>query len=69
MHITYDPEADALYIRFRNGRAAKTRKLTDGVLIDMTPRGQVFGIEILDAKFRLSRQALADVDVHLPVPA
>ena len=69
MHITYDPEADALYIQFRTGRAAKTRKLSDGVMIDMNRRGQVFGIEILDASYRLSRQAIADVDVHLPVPA
>ena len=66
MHITFDPKADALYIQFRSGRVAKTRRLADGVMVDVDRRGRVFGIEILDASFRLSRQALADVDVHLP---
>jgi uncharacterized protein YuzE len=50
MKITYDPEVDALYIRFVSHEAeALTRRVTDEIAINETADGQVIGIEVLDA--------------------
>ncbi|OGE05346.1 hypothetical protein A3I53_03495 [Candidatus Curtissbacteria bacterium RIFCSPLOWO2_02_FULL_40_13b] len=50
MKISYDPKVDAMYIRFRNGRYDHTKKITDEILVDVTKKGEVLGLEILDAK-------------------
>ena len=50
MKIDYDPEVDALYIRFGEGPAeVTTQRLTDEVAIDYDADGRIVGIEILDA--------------------
>ena len=52
MFITYDPEVDALYIRFRKTRktTVKTKRLAEGIAADYDARGRLAGLEILDAK-------------------
>ena len=51
MRITYDPKADALYIRLVEGKhECRTLRLSDEVALN-TGEGEVLvGIEILDAK-------------------
>ena len=50
MKITYDSEADALYIRLTNEPAqVTTRRLSEDVAVNCAPDGAVVGIEILDA--------------------
>jgi uncharacterized protein YuzE len=48
MKITYDQEADALYIRFRE-TTVTTEHLAEGIAADYDSKGQLAGIEILDA--------------------
>lgn len=50
MKISYDPQVDAMYIRFKVGRYDHTKKITDQILVDVTKNGTVLGLEILDAK-------------------
>ena len=52
MRITYDPQVDALYIRFKE-TTVTTKHLTDGISADYDAQGQLAGIEILDALKRL----------------
>jgi len=52
MKITYDPEVDALYIRFREATVT-TKHLGEGLAADYDAEGQLAGIEILDAAKRL----------------
>ena len=52
MKITYDPEVDALYIRFREATVT-TQHLGDGLAADYDAEGRLAGIEILDAAKRL----------------
>lgn len=52
MKITYDPEVDALYIRFREATVT-TKHLGEGLAADYDADGQLAGIEILDAAKRL----------------
>lgn len=58
MKITYDPDVDALYIRFLEGQVeVTTRRLSEDVAIDYAPDGEVVGIEMLDASEHVFRSA------------
>ena len=52
MRITYDPEVDALYIRFEE-TTVTTKHLDEGIAADYDAEGRLAGIEILDALKRL----------------
>ncbi|MBM4432113.1 MAG: DUF2283 domain-containing protein [Chloroflexi bacterium] len=59
MRITYDPEVDALYIRFTDEAAqVTTQRLTEDVAINYGPDGHVVGIEILAASEYVFRPGL-----------
>lgn len=45
--VTYDPVADALYVRVRDGEVADTVEVAEGVIVDLDREGRVLGIEIL----------------------
>lgn len=47
--ITYDKQADILYIDLAKGRYEVSRKITDRIIVDVTKGGKVLGFEILDA--------------------
>lgn len=64
MRITYDPEADALYIQLRSVGAADSFDLQDGVTADVDDTGHIVGIEILDARKQLGDEALRSVSVE-----
>ena len=61
MKITYDPEADALYIALRDVPAADGIDIEDGVSVDLDKDGHLIGIEILDARQRLTPEELTNV--------
>ena len=52
MKITYDPEVDALYIRFHE-TTVTTQHLAEGLTADYDADGHLAGIEILDVVKRL----------------
>ena len=53
MRITYDGEADALYIAFGEGPAT-VQEVAEGIALDWDSEGRLLGIEILDASKRLA---------------
>lgn len=57
MRITYDPEVDALYIRFKETEVT-TKHLAEGIAADYDAGGCLAGIEILDAVKRLGDPAV-----------
>ena len=61
MNISFDEKADALYIQFQEGSVARTRKIQDGILIDIDDAGRLFGIEILDVSERIPPEALGNL--------
>jgi uncharacterized protein YuzE len=61
MKITYDPEADALYIELRRVTAADSVDIEEGVTVDLDAEGHIIGIEILDASERLTPEELVNV--------
>lgn len=54
MNVTYDREADALYIRLRDGDVAKTSDVEEGLTLDYDKAGDLLGIEILRASKRIT---------------
>ena len=53
MEITFDSEADALYIRLSTRRPDHGMDVEEGVTVDLDKHGHIVGIEILDASRRL----------------
>ncbi|MEK7117730.1 MAG: DUF2283 domain-containing protein, partial [Patescibacteria group bacterium] len=47
--ITYDKEADAMYVYLRNVKVARTQVLSEHILIDLDKNNIPIGVEILDA--------------------
>lgn len=61
MKITFDKEADAAYIYFKEiseGEVETTISLNDSVNIDLDAEGKTLGIEILNASKNLPQSAL-----------
>lgn len=52
MKVEFDPQADALYIRLREGEVAESDEVRPGVIFDLDAEGRVLGIEMLDVSTR-----------------
>ena len=60
MRITYDPEANAVYVYFRDGsRSVVTEEIAPSVMVDLDEEGRAIGIEILGARQQLGDNPLA----------
>ncbi|MEE9583946.1 MAG: DUF2283 domain-containing protein [Candidatus Brocadiales bacterium] len=47
MKITYDEQADAMYIYFSESPVATTKKVGEGVFVDLDSDGVIRGLEVL----------------------
>ena len=64
MKITYDPQADALYIELRHAQAHDNVDIEAGVSADLDAQGHIVGLEILDASKRLAPAELYSLHVE-----
>lgn len=62
LYVSYDPVADALYIRVRGGEVADSVELAEGVVVDYNFRGEVVGVEVLG--FSMGRIDLNEIVVR-----
>ena len=46
--IRYDPDADALHIRIREGKVLESGEVEDRMIMDNDEKGNVVGIEVLE---------------------
>ena len=67
MKISYDPKVNALYIQFQEGKVEKTKKVEEGILIDLDDSGKIFGIEIIGLSERMSIKELGHISFDLPL--
>ncbi|OIO42008.1 MAG: DUF2283 domain-containing protein [Candidatus Diapherotrites archaeon CG09_land_8_20_14_0_10_32_12] len=63
MEISYDKEADAMYIEFRKGNFLKNKKIDDFTIIDMDKDENILGIELLNVSKRIPVESLSQVNV------
>jgi uncharacterized protein YuzE len=70
MKVEYDAEADAVYIRLKNGEIASTREIEDNIIADIDARGKLLGIELLFVSDYLSADDIRNLSVtELPASA
>ncbi|MDA8336782.1 MAG: DUF2283 domain-containing protein [Peptococcaceae bacterium] len=56
MKFSYDPRYNVAYIRFQpKSTGVESIKVGDELIVDMTPEGTVYGIELLNANEQLKR--------------
>jgi uncharacterized protein YuzE len=55
MRTSYDPEADALYLRFVEASIVESEEVADGVVLDFDAEGRIVAIELLEASKHLAR--------------
>lgn len=65
MRIDYDPQADAVYIRLRDGDVDDTLQAGKYVFVDVDAVGVPLGLEILAAERTLSAQDITSVTVNI----
>ncbi len=65
MKISYDEEADALYIKFRDGEYVESDEVQDGIILDYDGGRNLIAIEILNASSRFALQDLTNVSFEL----
>jgi len=63
MKISYDKEADAMYIEFQKGEFATNKKIDDFTIIDLDKKGNILGIELLDVSKRIPIDSLCEISV------
>jgi uncharacterized protein YuzE len=61
MRISYDEKTDSLYIRLKETPYYESGEVKEGVLLDYDDKGNLIGIEILDASDYLSGDELASL--------
>lgn len=73
MRVTYDKEADALYIGLKRGRIKKTIEKDESFLIDVDAKGDVVGFEILNYSKAVpqkeERLSITTETKKIPIPA
>lgn len=61
MKINYDTIADALYLSIRKGKVSKSIKTEAHIIVDVDSKGNVLGIEVLEASKQLKSSGVKDL--------
>jgi len=69
MEISLDLKADALYIKFQEGKFAKNKKIDEDTIIDLDKKGGLLGIEMLNVTKKIPIKNLSNVNVKLQLRA
>ena len=64
MKVTYDPDADAMYVRLTNEKFSKTKIIDNNTILDLDKKGEVIGIELLFVSRRLPKDFFSRVVVE-----
>lgn len=65
MKITYNKKADTMYIKFKKGRYDHTKKVSDDILVDVSKKDEVLGLEILDVVHNIGLVRPGKLNVEL----
>ncbi|MBI2043252.1 DUF2283 domain-containing protein [Candidatus Pacearchaeota archaeon] len=64
MKVTYDEDADAMYIRLTSEKFNKTKVVDKNTILDLDENGNVIGIELLFVSEHLPKNFLSQVVVE-----
>ena len=65
MKITYDKQADAMYLCLSKDRVKKTIEVNSRVIVDVGEPGKVIGVELLFVSERMPKEALRSSAVRM----
>ncbi len=68
MEISYDKEADAVYIKFREGTFLRNKVIDDFTIIDLDEEENILGIELLEVSKRIPLKSLSEISVKNLIP-
>ena len=54
--ITYDKEADAMYIKLQDGDYDMSDEISEGIILDKTESGKLLGIEVLGVSEKMGKK-------------
>ena len=65
MKIYYDDQVDALYIEFSKAKPDGVVEISEGVNLDITEKGNIIGIEILDSSKKIDLNTILSYQLNL----
>ena len=66
MKVRYDKETDAAFLQFSSKRPAGGIEIKEGVILHVTDKNRIVGLEILDASERIPLRNLFKLKVVKP---
>jgi uncharacterized protein YuzE len=63
MKVYYDKAVDAAYIRLSHRKPVGVIEMAEGLNVDVTDKGEIVGIEILDASKKVPLKSLFTYEV------
>ena len=64
MKVTYDREVDAVYLELLKLKPEGVIEVGEGINIDVTSDGRIVGIELLDAKEKVSVDSFLNYEIE-----
>ena len=65
MKVSYDNEADAVYIKLGNTKPDGVVEISEGVNLDTTSEDKIVGIEILNASKKMNLKTILSYELEL----
>ena len=65
MKISYDPNYDVIYLKFRDGNIVDTVEVEANIMIDYGPQGEIMGIEIIDGSTMTKATPLHEIVIKI----
>jgi uncharacterized protein YuzE len=65
MKVSYDNEADAVYIKLGNKKPDGVIEISEGVNLDTTSEDKIVGIEILNASKKMNLKTILSYELEL----
>lgn len=58
-----------MYIKLKDGPFARSEEIKEGIILDLGPKGELLGIEILEVSLRYSLKEISHLDIEMPLVA
>ena len=65
MKITYDKDADTMYIEIQEGEFFTNKKINGETIIDLDKIGNILGVEILNISKRMPKDFLSKIRMKI----
>jgi len=67
MRLSIDAEAQALYLKLREGKVSSSKEVWDGVVLDLDETGELLGVEILGLSRRVPPGTTGTLNLEVPL--